>query len=335
MRQKRLFLIGWWVLFGGLVAEAQTLATAIRSPVLLDTALRAGSGITLTTVTAQQTENLAILGRVWGLVKYYHLAVAQGRYDMDAELFRLLPLVVAARNASACRRVLRTWLTQLGLVTGGGGGAPVPGVAANQQPDLAWLREKKQLGQALSRQLLGLVQPAAIGAPPVAGQHCYVVPRGPAIPVPEFVHERAYAATTYPDAGLRLLALFRYWNYVQYFFPYKYLLDEPWSQQLPAFIPRLLHARDALEYRLVLQELMACLADAHNIISPQDAVLNRYWGLYNVPTRVQFLDDKAVIREANTYPSLAKTGLQNGDLLLTIDGVPVDTLVARQQRFHA
>jgi hypothetical protein len=301
-----------------------------------DTAYQSGSHLVLPLApSAQQVDNLTLLGRVWGLVKYYHPAVAQGHYQMDAELFRLLPSVIAAHNASACTRILRAWLTRLGPVRGCASCAAVPGVAPNQQPDLAWLHEEKRLGKALSRQLLGLVQPTATSSPAPAGPHYYIVPRGPANPVPEFVHERVYAAPAYPDTGLRLLALFRYWNYVQYFYPYKYLLDEPWARQLPAFIPRLLHARDALEYRLVLQELTTHLADAHCTISSQDAMLNQYWGLYNVPARVQFIDDQAVIGEANTHQLLAATGLQNGDRLLRIDGVPVDTLVARRQRLYA
>ena len=45
----------------------------------LDTAFRNGSRIKLDNLTKPQVENLAVLGRVWGFVKYYHPAVAPGR----------------------------------------------------------------------------------------------------------------------------------------------------------------------------------------------------------------------------------------------------------------
>ncbi len=30
----------------------------------------------------------------------------------------------------------------------------------------------------------------------------------------------------YEDTGMRLLGLFRYWNIIEYFYPYKNLMDE-------------------------------------------------------------------------------------------------------------
>ena len=42
-----------------------------------DTAFRHGSGIALDNLTKLQIDNLAVLGRVWGFVKYYHPTVAQ------------------------------------------------------------------------------------------------------------------------------------------------------------------------------------------------------------------------------------------------------------------
>ena len=37
-----------------------------------------------------------------------------------------------------------------------------------------------------------------------------------------------------------LLELFRYWNYVEYFFPYKYETDQNWNDVLTEMIPKFL-----------------------------------------------------------------------------------------------
>ena len=44
-----------------------------------------------------------------------------------------------------------------------------------------------------------------------------------------FDHEPAYAALELPDAGYQLLALYRFWNIIEYWFPYRDLIDEDWD----------------------------------------------------------------------------------------------------------
>jgi len=41
---------------------------------------------------------------------------------------------------------------------------------------------------------------------------------------------------------------------VEYWFPYRYMIDEPWDAVLEEFIPRLMAAEGEVEYRL---EMMA------------------------------------------------------------------------------
>ena len=50
--------------------------------------------------TAQQTEHLMLLCRVWGYVKYRHPAYLLGQRDWDADLLELIPQVQAAGSAS-------------------------------------------------------------------------------------------------------------------------------------------------------------------------------------------------------------------------------------------
>ena len=104
-----------------------------------DTAFRRGSGISLDNLTRQQIENLAVFGRVWGFVKYYHPAVARGDYNLDAEMLRVLPQVLSSATAAARSQVLSAWVSSLG---------PVPACTTCREPapdkirlqaDLAWL----------------------------------------------------------------------------------------------------------------------------------------------------------------------------------------------------
>src|SRR5262249_5892281 len=42
-------------------------------------------------------------------------------------------------------------------------------------------------------------------------------------------HDKPYAQMTFPSAEYRLLALFRFWNIIHYFFPYHHLTDQDWD----------------------------------------------------------------------------------------------------------
>lgn len=66
---------------------------------------------------------------------------------------------------------------------------------------------------------------------------------------PEFKNENPYESMHYPDAGFSLLALFRYWNTIQYYFPYRNLIDRNWNDVLLEFIPEFLNAPDEIHYR--------------------------------------------------------------------------------------
>ena len=284
-----------------------------------DTAFRHGSGLMLGNLSAQQIDNLAVLGRVWGFVKYYHPAVARGDYNLDAELLRVLPRVLSSPTELARSQVLSAWLTSLG---------PVPACArcrepapadVRLQPDLAWLADDAQLSPALRAQLDYLRRNRN------QGPH-YYVSAAPGVGNPLFQHEEAYAATPTPDAGLRLLALFRYWNMIAYYFPYRYAIGEDWQRVLPEFIPQFVAAGTPEQYRLTALALIARIHDTHaNIFN--DKILATYWGNYYAPLWLRFVEGQAVV--AGYYdPALgAATTLKPGDVVVQVAGVLVADMV--------
>lgn len=309
-----------------LTVDDQPLAKAKARPVARykadqDTAFRRGSGLTLDNLSPQQLDNLAVLGRVWGFVKYYHPAVARGDYNWDAELVRVLPNVLAAKDQPARSAVLSTWLTGLG---------PVPACrscrepdSTRLQPDLAWLGDKTQLGPALSQQLIYLRRNRS------QGPHYYVRPATP-VNNPLFLHEEAYASPATPDDGLRLLALFRYWNMIDYYFPYRYAIGEDWQKVLPEFIPKFVAARSPAQYRLAALALIARVHDTHaNIFN--DKILSDYKGAYQAPLWLRFVEGQATVAGYYNATLGAATTLQPGDVIVQVDGQLVADLVKARQ----
>jgi carboxyl-terminal processing protease len=64
----------------------------------------------------QQIHHLALLGQVWGFLKYYHPVVAKGKFDWDKELFRKIHTVKRARDGNEFSSVLVSWIDSLGAV---------------------------------------------------------------------------------------------------------------------------------------------------------------------------------------------------------------------------
>ena len=94
----------------------------------LDTAFDKGSAINLPDLSTEQIGDLKTLGLVWGFVKYYHPKIASGDVNWDYELFRVLPLVLEARDHAERDKVLAEWIKKLGGVKKGAG---MPTVHAN------------------------------------------------------------------------------------------------------------------------------------------------------------------------------------------------------------
>ncbi|WP_345241991.1 S41 family peptidase [Nibrella saemangeumensis] len=293
----------------------------------LDTAFRNGSGITLAQLTSQQISNLAVLGRVWGFLKYHHPAIAKGDYNWDAELFRVLPKVLDTRTTAERSAVLEQWISRLGPLPT----ARRPDTTSLKQaflkPDLRWLNDPTLLAPTLGRQLHQIYRGRN------AKSHYYVA-MAPGVGNPEFKNEDGYAGIAYPDGGLRLLSLFRYWNIITYFFPYRHLIQEDWNAVLTNFIPKFAGCTDLQQYLLVNLELIGRVHDTHANIWNNPPELERWRGSYLSPVQVRFIENQAVVTGYYHDSAGRASRLKVGDIITKLDGLPVDQWVAARSRYY-
>ena len=73
--------------------------------------------------------------------------------------------------------------------------------------------------------------------------------------------DNQYPSMELPTVEYRLLALFRFWNVINYFFPYKKLIDDPWENVLARYIPKFEANKDAVDYQLTVREMVAEIKD--------------------------------------------------------------------------
>jgi len=133
--------------------------------------------------------------------------------------------------------------------------------------------------------------------------------------------DAAYPEMTYPGREYRLLALFRLWNVVELFYPYKHLMDSDWDGALRTFLPRFAQAKDAAQYALVVAEMSALLRDGHVTLHGHPELEKRGIAGGFAPFEVMELDGKPVV--VRVGDAAAAPGLKKGQVIETLDGQPI------------
>ncbi|HSZ35223.1 MAG TPA: S41 family peptidase, partial [Puia sp.] len=118
-----------------------------------------------------------------------------------------------------------------------------------------------------------------------------------------------------------------YWNIIQYFYPYKYVIGEDWNKVLPEFIPKFADAKDATDYALVCLEIIARIHDTHANIWSKNKELQDFFGKYEVPVQAKFIENKLVVTGYYEDTLFIKEKLKLGDVISKINGVSVQQLV--------
>jgi C-terminal processing protease CtpA/Prc len=130
-------------------------------------------------------------------------------------------------------------------------------------------------------------------------------------------NEPIYEDSSYPNEKYRMLGLFKYWNIIEYFFPYKYLTDQSWDSVLIEMIPKIQDASDIDEYQSTLEELVAKIDDSHAYIS-----FNKQPKKY-LPVIISHVEGKAVISSYYNDSIANFNNLKLGDVILKINDLDI------------
>jgi C-terminal processing protease CtpA/Prc len=293
-------------------------------PAEKDKAFDKGSGITSVSINKNQIENLKTLGLIWGFLKYYHPNIAKGEYNWDYELFRVLPKILNSEDKKNRDNILIKWIEGFGQFSQGKE-LKVKSSEIKIEHDLDWIKNSR-FSDELTALLLKVKNANR------SNEHYYIGLK-PGVGNPDFKNENDYSSMKYPDAGFRLLTLYRYWNIIQYYFPYKNLIEEAWKSVLEEFIPKFIDAKDETEYTLAVLELIGRIHDTHANIWSKNQALNNYFGLRYVAAELTFIEGKPVVTGFYDENSGKETGLEIGDIISTINNRRVEEIVKERLKY--
>jgi hypothetical protein len=267
----------------------------------------ATSGVLISAPSRTQVENLYRLGKVWGFLKYHHPRVAAGELDWDRELFVILPKLLAQKDLKAANQFLAEWIQRLGDVAVCQS-CRIPSESALQlRPPVEWIYNEHVLGTELSQ----LLQRIYVNRFQGTGRY---VRFSDDADNATFDNEQPYSGVRFPDPGFQLLALFRLWNAIEFWSPYRGVIGTDWDGVLRHFIPRMISVADKADFEIRLAELATRVNDTHSAaISPLPH--GNCWA----PVRFRYIGRRLIALEGGGL-------IGRGDEILAVDGKSVASI---------
>lgn len=271
-----------------------------------------------------EIEKLESLCKVWGFLKYYHPNVAKGTYNWDEELFKTLPKVEEATDKNTLSIVYENWISELGEIPNCKSCSVGKENSFDENFDLKWIENKDIFSNTLTKRLKQIEKNRN------QGDNFYVVPAdkiGNAV----FQNEPKYSKLDWQNKNLRLLSLFRYWNFIEYFFPYKYQMDENWDSALTDLLPKFLNAKSVQDYYLTNLEMITKVDDSHAYYSAWET--NNYFGFKWLPIKFELIDDVAVISGYYDKALAEEDDLKIGDVITKVDGKTISEIFNEKKKY--
>lgn len=268
--------------------------------------------------TPYNQQQLSTLAKVWGLLKYYHPAVSQGKLDWDAVLIKSFQ-----PGHQSLQTTVQQWLdtankTSFNLI-------PASVIACDSVSlknfNTSWISSSKLLSARQKSELNKLVNhPENIGTYwsfNNNSHHTYGT-----------AHEKTYKENS---QNYRLLNLFRNWNIIEYFYPYKYLLSKRWTDVLSTYIPLFSNAADSLSYKRAITRFSAEINDSHSNITP--TFNYDLFGNYAAPFNTLVIDQKAIVTKLVDADICKAVNIELGDVIETVNGQAISAIIDQNKQF--
>ncbi len=125
----------------------------------------------------------------------------------------------------------------------------------------------------------------------------------------------------YSLASHRLMTFFYYWNVINYYYPYRSLMDESWDSVLNKFIPRFRKSMTDKEFETMFLKLISCINDSHGVSSSPLLVSSFWRGWWRPGIALERIENQCVVKKVDGID-----GVLPGDILLTVNGRTVREL---------
>jgi carboxyl-terminal processing protease len=286
------------------------------------------------TLTNEQTIRLSLFCKVWGFLKYYHPAVADSTINWDSTFIKYYGRIKACATNSEFSNVISLLIIDVDSRRDDSRHKTVPLVNKASYTYISvvdddWLSNpifSWNVHNSLAEFKNRFSPQNNVFVLPVKGQSNA-----------NFINDSSWFSVEFPTEPIRVLALARYWNIINYFYPYKDGLA--WDSILIEFMPQLIESTDSA-YHLRMLELCMSLTDGQSFTS--STVINHaFIKDCTLPFRTSYVEGKNVILgkyffyQDITDSILNKMGISQGDVILKVNGVDIETAKNKVKKMTA
>jgi len=269
-------------------------------------------------IAKQLTDNQKLIStcKVWGFLKYYHPRVANGEFDWDNQLIKILPQIYKAQTETEFSLVIENWIDKLGEIKTIAPIAPLKEIRYfDKNFDLSWIQSDKLFSKRLSQKLI-FIECNRFQTKEEYGPDFDVFKNG------------KYFDLDYNDKNSRILMLFMYWNLIEYYFPYKYLMDEKWNKSLDKILPLVINSQNKEDFYKAMKKLSTGLNDSHvEFVEYKSSTKN----LKYFPANCKIIEEKLIVTEI-LGDSLAQAyDIKTGDIITKINGKSIKDYISENR----
>lgn len=267
------------------------------------------------------SQKLHLTAKVWGFLKYYHPNVNEGKINWDQQLVDIIAKLDSVKTKQELSETYIKWIKSLGEVQ------PCVTCKANNENeyfdknfDLSWL-ENEIFTSLLIEKLVYIKQNRT------QRQHFISLDGANQI----YNNEPHYTASQWNDENVRLITLFKYWNVIEYFYPYKYVMDQDWDEVLLEMIPKFQQIKSEMEYHLLLRELTVKLCDSHSGFITD--LVRQHAGRKYIAGDIMIIDNKAVLFDFYDDSLARLDDLRLGDAILAVSDTSVADIFKKNEKY--
>lgn len=269
------------------------------------------SGISINDASPQTLENLEVLGKVWGFLKYFHPQVVIGKYNWDFELFRVMPEIAEAKNKKERNVLLNKWVDKYGKITETEDYTITDSTQYHRFAQLDWLEDQNIFDKKLSEKLVKIKNAKRNSV------FNYYLPLLTGKENVEFARDKPYPGIGWEDQGYRILTVYRLWNAIEHAYPYTNLTNHKWSTLLAQYLPEFMNASSEADLDNSIRKLAAEINDSHgNLEFPYGP------RLFGLPLGLTQTKDGKLVVESTILKDVDR-----GSVILAVNDKPISEIV--------
>lgn len=266
-------------------------------------------------VTISEVEKNKQFGLVWGLLKYHHPEISNGKYDWDLEYVNTSSSLDTIKNQDGMNAFLFRFISKFKTDK-----LKTKKLTTERlfvkNVDYDWIDETV-FGKQLTKTLLEIKENS--------NKNNYYASTNKLAKMLSFDNEKGYQDFNYANKNHRLLLLYSFWNAIQYWNVNKYLMDDNWVSILHPMTELFINCNTKLEFEIAKSKLIAKLDDSHsyhlsNIVFDTLFKNKPYFS-------VKTINDSLLVTSIFNKSLAKKDGLELGDIITKVNNTDISTAI--------